>query len=88
MASDQEDFALLLQEAMEDLKSQKEQNIELLQENKKIAEKLTELLALQSASPRATTQRKGRVEVSLQTRVSFCFISQTSTCVAHFNICI
>lgn len=71
MASEQEDFALLLQEAMEDFKTQQQQNSVLLQEHKNIAEKLTQLLALQSGSTSTIShQQRTRVEVSLQTRVS------------------
>ena len=74
MANDQEDLALRLQETMEDLKTQQQQNAELLQENKKISKKLTELLSLQSARP-PSTQKRARVEVSLQTRVSLYILS-------------
>lgn len=87
MTSDQEDLALILQEAMEDLREQKQQNIKLLQENKKIAEKLTELLALQSSSPRATTKKKAKVEVSLQTRVRFCCIKLAHLLHYYNTIC-
>lgn len=80
MASDQEDLALLLQETMEDLKTQRQQNVELFEENKKISEKLTQLIAAtqSTADSRRTIRLKARVEVSLQTRVSL-QISRLST---------
>ena len=70
---DQDDFALLMQETMVDMKEQREQNQALLQQNQQLLSKVSELLENAAAGTQDSIRRRRnsreKVTVTLQTRV-------------------
>lgn len=66
MKGEQEGLPLLLQEPMEELSAQRQQNADLLQQNKRSMYKLAEYITEQSAGSRGkhTCQQQPRAEVT------------------------
>lgn len=72
---EREDFALLMQETMDELKEQREQNAELLEQNRKLLERISDLVAVDGpldGTARRTRDRREKIAVTLQTRVCEC----------------
>ena len=67
---EREEFAILIQGAMDELKEQREQNALLLEQNKRLLEQVSNLVSVEEpSSGRHTRAHREKVSVSLQTRV-------------------
>lgn len=69
-SSDQEDLAILLQETLEELKSSRQQNAELLHQYQGLVDQLKETLDTRQLASDKRRKQTPSVKVTLQTRVS------------------
>jgi len=72
-----DEMAILLQEALSEMREQRQQNIAIMEQNHRLMERLETVEEQLNRAPQtsnATRRRKDRIVVALQTRVSYSIV--------------